>query len=157
MKNAIKIVSGGQTGADRAGLDAAISLGLEYGGWIPQGRIAEDGIIPMCYSAMTEYSSPKYAPRTKANVRDSDATLIIVESFPLSQGTALTLRSAENHKKPHKVVCINDAHAVEYVKAWLDSFSLLDRSFILNIAGPKETVCPGIQKRGKEFLLKVLG
>ena len=156
LRNVIKIVSGGQTGADRAGLDAAIALGLEYGGWIPQGRVAEDGMVPLEYLNTSEYSSPKYAPRTKANVRDSDATLIIVESFPLSQGTALTLRSAENHKKPHKVTCICDADAAEDVIDWLNSFPALTRPFVLNVAGPKESVCVGIQERGRKFLVRVL-
>ena len=155
--NAIKIVSGGQTGVDRAGLDAAIALGLPYGGWVPSGRMAEDGVVPPIYEGMEEYSTPGYPARTKANVRDSDATLILVESLPLSKGTALTLRTAENIRKPHKVVCINAEGAVEETQAWLETFQELSRPLVLNIAGPRESGCPGIQARGKEFLMKVLG
>ena len=95
---------------DRAGLDAAIALGLPYGGWVPSGRMAEDGVVPPIYEGMEEYSTPGYPARTKANVRDSDATLILVESLPLSKGTALTLRTAENIRKPHKVVCSVETH-----------------------------------------------
>ena len=67
-----KIVSGGQTGVDRAGLEAAIALGLPYGGWVPKGHLAEDGMVPMKYAGMQEHTSSNYAVRTKANVRDSD-------------------------------------------------------------------------------------
>ena len=88
-----KIVSGGQTGVDRAGLEAAIALGLPYGGWVPKGRLAEDGVVPLKYVGMQEHTSSNYAVRTKANVRDSDATLIIAPSLPLSGGTMLTLRT----------------------------------------------------------------
>ena len=91
-----KIVSGGQTGVDRAGLEAAIALGLPYGGWVPKGRLAEDGAVPPRYVGMQEHTSSNYAVRTKANVRDSDATLIIVPSLPLSGGTMLTLRKFGN-------------------------------------------------------------
>lgn len=70
-----KIISGGQTGADRGGLDAAIHCGIPHGGWCPKGRIAEDGVIPADYY-LNEMASPEYLPRTKANVVDSDATVI---------------------------------------------------------------------------------
>ena len=102
-----KIVSGGQTGVDRAGLEAAIALGLPYGGWVPKGRLAEDGMVPLKYAGMQEHTSSNYAVRTKANVRDSDATLIIAPSLPLSRGTMLTLRTAERLRRPHHVACQN--------------------------------------------------
>ena len=104
-----KIVSGGQTGVDRAGLEAAIALGLPYGGWVPKGRLAEDGVVPLKYAGMQEHTSSNYAVRTKANVRDSDATLIIAPSLPLSGGTMLTLRTAERLHRPHHVACLGAA------------------------------------------------
>ena len=75
-KNNFKIISGGQTGADRAALDAAISLGVGYGGSVPPGRKAEDGIVPLEYTQLTELSSGSYSARTEKNIVDSDATLI---------------------------------------------------------------------------------
>ena len=108
-----KIVSGGQTGVDRAGLEAAIALGLPYGGWVPKGRLAEDGVVPLKYVGMQEHTSSNYAVRTKANVRDSDATLIIAPSLPLSRGTMLTLRTAERLPRPHHVACLVAANAMD--------------------------------------------
>jgi hypothetical protein len=77
-----KIVSGGQTGADRAALDVAIGLGIATGGWVPRGRRAEDGAVPGRYVGMDETESPDYAERTRLNVRDSDATLILAFGRP---------------------------------------------------------------------------
>jgi hypothetical protein len=72
-----KIVSGGQTGADRGALDAALECGIETGGWVPKGRLAEDGVIPEKYMGLKEAPSKEPAVRTTLNVRDSDATLIV--------------------------------------------------------------------------------
>mgnify|MGYP003793290687 CR=1 FL=1 len=83
-----KIVSGGQTGVDRAALDVAMQLGIPVGGWCPRGRRAEDGRIPDSYP-LREASSVNYAKRTELNVRDSDGTLIL-SGGPLTGGTALT-------------------------------------------------------------------
>jgi hypothetical protein len=80
----VKIISGGQTGADRGGLAAAINSGLPHGGWCPKGRKAEDGVIPV-ENHLTEMASPEYLPRTKANVIDSDATVLFTNA-PLSGG-----------------------------------------------------------------------
>ena len=71
----ITILSGGQTGADRAALDFAIEYGLPHGGWCPRGRLAEDGPIDERYE-LTETPSHRYAQRTEWNVRDSDATVV---------------------------------------------------------------------------------
>jgi len=97
-----KIVSGAQTGVDRAGLDAAMKLGVATGGWCPAGRLAEDGTIPEKY-ALTETESADYKVRTEWNVRDSDATLIL-NLGPLEGGTALTTELAKQHKKPCLIV-----------------------------------------------------
>ena len=88
-----KIVSGGQTGADRAALDAALEVGFATGGWIPRGRRAEDGAVPERYGNLVETESDAYEPRTELNVRDSDATVIF--SFgPAFGGSALTAPSS---------------------------------------------------------------
>ena len=152
----IKIVSGGQTGVDRGGLDAAISLGLPYGGWIPKGRLAEDGSVPLKYVGMQEHSSSNYAVRTKANVRDSDATLIIAPALPLSRGTLLTLRTAERMCRPHHVSCLEAANAMDETVRWLQSFQQIERPFVLNVAGPRESGAPGIQQEATAFLRQLL-
>lgn len=154
MKRCFKIVSGGQTGVDRAGLDAAIELGWEYGGWIPKGRIAEDGIVPPEYEKMKE-SSGGYPERTKANVRDSNATLIIVPKLPLSRGTMLTLKTAERQLRPHFVISMCEENPELKVRDWLNSFVPAESPFVLNIAGPRESKAPGIQREARDFLLRV--
>lgn len=151
-----KIVSGGQTGVDRGGLEAAIALGLPYGGWVPKGRSAEDGTVPLKYASMQEHSSSNYAVRTKANVRDSDATLIIAPRLPLSRGTLLTLRTAERLGKSHHVTCLEAANALKEAMRWLLSFQHIERPFVLNIAGPRESGASGIQERAAEFLRQLL-
>lgn len=76
-----EIRSGGQTGVDRAALNVAIRLGIPCGGWCPQGRLAEDGRIPLCYP-LRETPTAEYAERTMWNVRDSDGTLILTWGEP---------------------------------------------------------------------------
>lgn len=98
----MKIVSGGQTGVDRAALDTALELGLPCGGRCPRGRKAEDGPIPARYP-LTETSSAEYAQRTEWNVRDSDGTLVLTRGQPTG-GTALTIELAERLGKPYLVV-----------------------------------------------------
>src|SRR5437870_10377236 len=93
-----KIISGGQTGVDRAALDVALELGLPCGGWCPRGRRAEDGPIPERYP-LQEMKSPAYPPRTARNVRDSDGTVILTRGQP-DRGTALTIELAERYRKP---------------------------------------------------------
>jgi len=135
-----KIVSGGQTGVDRAVLDAAMELGIEVGGWCPRGRRAKDGIIPAKYP-LQETRGKSYQTRTKWNVRDSDATLIICRDEPTG-GTALTIKYCEAMNKPYYVYQLKggettwvdspeDPGAVLY---WLNCFQVQ----ILNVAGPRE-------------------
>ena len=93
-----KIISGGQTGVDRAALDVALAMGIDCGGWCPKGRRAEDGSIPSRYP-LAETASPAYSQRTKRNVRDSDATLILARGQPRG-GTLLTKRTAVELGKP---------------------------------------------------------
>lgn len=139
MKNYLKkIVSGGQTGVDRAALDAAISMHISYGGWCPKGRLAEDGLIPQKYH-LDETPHPDYAERTEWNVRDSDGTLIIIREPP-EGGTKLTLDKAIVSGKPYFVLNINRAELFEQFIDWIRENPIR----VLNIAGPRESQSPGI-------------
>ena len=154
----IKIVSGGQTGVDRGALEAAMALGLDFGGWAPHGWIAEDGTIPTQHrERMQEHPSmggraQDYRERTKANVRDSHATLILVDSLPLSGGTRLTEKTAVSMMRSHKVIAMSAANAKEEALKWLRQLRGLSSALVLNVAGPRESKCPGIQERARRFL-----
>ena len=149
-----KIVSGGQTGADRAAWDAALECGLLIGGWVPNGRLAEDGAIPVCYIGLRETDSADPAARTALNVRDSDATLIVSKG-PLSGGSLLTLREATRRKRPvlHiDLTVVPPAAAVGKVREWL---AAVDPA-VLNVAGPRASTDPAIGDRVAALLRAVL-
>lgn len=129
-----KIISGGQTGADQAALDAAIKLGLAYGGWVPKGRKTEAGILPKKYR-VSEMPTSSYAERTEQNVMDSDGTLVVSHG-PLSGGSEYTRNMAAKHGRPFLHVDL------EQTPAFLASISIKDwiirnRLKILNVAGPR--------------------
>ncbi len=145
-----KIVSGGQTGVDQGALDAALDLGLDHGGWCPRGRIAEDGTIPDRF-ALRESHSANYAVRTRQNVVDSDATLILYRG-ELSGGTALTRRLAVQHGRPLLLMDLDEPLELEPVRNWLDTHQIK----ILNVAGPRESNFPGVSGRTREFLRKLM-
>jgi hypothetical protein len=145
-----RIVSGGQSGVDRGALDAAIQLDIPHGGWCPRGRLAEDGTIPERYR-LQETKSPKYHHRTRKNVLDGDATLILHRG-PLSGGTGLTRKFAERHGKPLLLVDLSDDPQVAPVRAWLAEHSVAT----LNIAGPRESSAPGIADEARRFVLRLL-
>lgn len=145
-----KIVSGGQTGVDRGALDAAINLGIAHGGWCPLGRLAEDGIIPSLYE-LDEMPTAAYAARTEQNVIDSDATLILYERR-LTGGTLLTRKIAVRIGKPFLSVRFGVGNATEIVRDWLSACE----PKVLNVAGPRESLNPGIHKRAREFMTVVL-
>jgi len=126
-----KIVSGGQTGVDRAALDAAMAAGLEVGGWCPKGRRAEDGPIDTRYP-LTETKCNKYRTRTRWNVRDSDATLILSDGEPIG-GMALTITFCQQLNKPF-LICSPSKTSSEEVTHWIKE----TRVVTLNIAGPRE-------------------
>ncbi len=147
----VRIVSGGQTGVDRAALDAAAAAGLERGGWVPLGRRAEDGPIAAAYP-MRETDSPEYAVRTRRNVADSDATLILTRG-PLSGGTRLTVEIARALARPHRVVDVERPVGVAETRDWL----IAEAVRVLNIAGPRESTAPGIHARALRFLGDLLG
>ena len=158
-KNELKIVSGGQTGVDRGALQAAMDLGIDWGGWAPKGWRAENGTIPPLYRAkMQEHASANYLGRTRRNVIDSHATLIIVSSYPLSGGTLKTRFFCQEAMRSHFVVSLGEADAVEKVRKWLGQFFAVEHPvpFVLNVAGPRESKAGGIQKRTRRFLAEVL-
>jgi putative molybdenum carrier protein len=146
-----RIVSGGQTGVDRAALDVALALEVPCGGWCPRERRAEDGPIPDRYP-LTETPTASYPERTESNVRDSDGTLILTEGPPHG-GTALTIELAGRLNKPYLVVDLTTCPAADTVQAWLRSH----RIGVLNVAGPREGERPGIYTRAAGFLRQVLG
>jgi hypothetical protein len=111
-----KIISGGQTGVDRAALDFAWEDSPPCGGWCPAARKAEDGPIPSRYP-LTETPAAEYAQRTEWNVRDSDATLVLLRGAP-SGGTAVSIELARRHGKPCLVVDMNRPSDAASVRAW---------------------------------------
>jgi len=143
------IVSGGQTGVDRAALDVAIAIGIGHGGWCPAGRLSEDGTVPSRYEVV-ETESSEYPVRTEQNVIDSDATLILYEGR-LKGGTLLTRRICVRLGKPHLVVRIDHDQPAD-ARRWLAR----QRPETLNVAGPRESTSPGIFHRSMDFLLKIL-
>jgi predicted Rossmann-fold nucleotide-binding protein len=147
----LKIISGGQTGVDRAALDAALTLGISCGGWCPKGRRAEDGPIPDRYP-VKETESASYPVRTEMNVRDSDGTLILTWGRPTG-GTALTIRLTRRHKKPSLIIDLKKPADPSSLMNWLEKKQI----GVLNVAGPRESEYPGISRLAFEFLLNALG
>lgn len=143
-----RIVSGGQTGVDRGALDAALTLGIDHGGWCPAGRLAEDGQVPNQYRLL-ELESRYYPHRTEKNVRDSDATLILYRGR-MTGGTKLTQRICRQVGKPELSVSIaNQARARQKIAAWLNEF----RPEVLNVAGPRESNAEGIHNETYQLLI----
>ncbi len=142
----VRIVSGAQTGVDRAALDVAIELGIPCSGWVPKGRIDEFGRIPERYPNLRETVSADFSERTAANVRDSDGTLIISRG-PLSGGSLYTGEVADQLGR----TCL-------HVDPYEDTIEGLDRNDIkvLNVAGPRASKDPGVHDRAVDVLRIVL-
>ena len=155
MKNSInfidKIISGGQTGADKAALDVAIALGIEHGGWCPKGRINEAGRIPSFYN-LTESSSNLYQQRTSLNVKESDSTLIIIKNGKWGKGTLLTRNLCESFDKKYFIADVQKKQCEKYFEEWLNEHA----PKVLNIAGNRESTSNGIYDDTVKFLLKGL-
>ena len=136
-----KIVSGGQTGADRTALDWAIAHDVPHGGWCPAGRLAEDGPIDARYS-LKETPHPNYLQRTEWNVRDSDATLIVSCSADLTGGSLATHELAVAHGRPclHLSGKFETGAAAMKLKDWLQNEAVT----ILNVAGPRASGEPAL-------------
>jgi len=148
-----KIVSGGQTGVDRAALDTAILFNIPHGGWCPKGRLAEDGAIDAKYHLKETHSSD-YAERTRQNVIDSDGTLILVLGMPINtnDGTQLTVDEAIKEKKPHKLFDLSNEESPDEIIDWISENNLK----VLNIAGPRESQSPGIYSKAFCVLTELL-
>ena len=145
-----KIVSGGQSGVDRAALDVAIKLNIPCGGYVPKGRLAEDGPINDKYPLVESYSS-SYAVRTRLNIKYSNATLIIKEG-ELEGGTLFTFNICKKLKQPVKIVDLRAEDIIFEIGKFIDE--VLPQ--VLNIAGPRESKKPGIYKKTLKILLKTL-
>jgi len=157
-----KVISGSQTGADQGGLEAALELGLPTGGWIPKGFLTEEGKKPELGEKfnLTEHESPNYVPRTYTNVRDSDATIIFSSNWQ-SRGTICTQKAIQQYNKPFAEVPVTKGvspgivdmeDSIGLVKALLKREDIK----VLNVAGNRESVCPGIQELVKEYMLQLL-
>ena len=136
-----KIISGGQTGADRAALDAAIKLDIPHGGWVPKGRLTEDGPIPDTYK-LQEMPTESYADRTKQNIIDSDGTLIVSHG-QLTGGSKLTKELANELEKPCLHIDLNSTAAFQAaveINRWIQE----NRIGVLNVAGPRASKDPKI-------------
>jgi hypothetical protein len=150
-----KLISGGQTGVDRAALDVALEVGILCGGWCPRGRKAEDGTIPARYP-LSETPSDDYSQRTPWNVRDSDGTLILSWGEP-ADGTLLTAQVCQEMDKPHLVIDLRDetnlAAAIQRARAWITTNL---SGGVLNIAGPRASQHPDVGERARAFVQAVL-
>jgi hypothetical protein len=160
----MKLLSGGQSGVDRAVLDVAVARGMAYGGWCPKGGWAED--FPAPPGLLAKYPHLKETPladpaqRTEWNVRDADVCMIVVDAsgLPVSRGTALARDMAQRYGKPLFVADLSAADSVERAALWLraqqDAFGTGLR---LAIGGPRESEAPGIYGRAVAFIGALLG
>ena len=148
-ESGLKIVSGGQTGADRAALDWAIAHQIPYGGWCPKGRLAEDGIIAPCYN-LIETPSSEYSERTQWNVRDSDGTVVFSICEEIFAVTLLTVESAKKYEKPYIHLCkkLVDVNTVNRFQLFLLEFAIVN----LNVAGARASDEPEVYQFVMEFL-----
>jgi hypothetical protein len=154
MKQIERIISGGQTGADRAALDFAIEHGIAHGGWCPLGRWAEDGVIEAKYQLR---ETPAAAPeqRTEWNVRDSDGTVIFTIGVRLFGGSAATAHFAERHARPwlHLSEIRDRSSAAQKLRHFVEQNQIK----ILNLAGPRETNEPAIGEFVRNVLKEAFG
>jgi len=154
LPNLQRVVSGGQTGVDRAALDWAIAAGLPQGGACPKGRKAEDGVIPDCYQ-LIETPSAQYNVRTHRNMMDADATLIL-NLGELGGGTRLTAYLCQKTGKPCRVVQLDGEDIdtdVLGTREWLQANAVTS----LNVAGPRESKRPGAYAAARRFLSLLAG
>jgi hypothetical protein len=145
-----KIISGGQTGVDRAALDVALDLHLPCGGWCPKGRRTEDGLLDARYP-LTETPWWGYPQRTEWNVRDSDGTLVLT-SGRADRGTQLTIELATRLRKPCLVLNLTEQPSPAAVRQWAATHLVK----VLNVAGPREGEDPGIYLQAARYLRGVL-
>ncbi len=149
-----KLISGAQTGADRAALDVALELGIPCGGWVPKGRLDEYGTIPERYPNLAETPDSAVEMRTEWNIRDSDATLILSHG-PLDGGSLYTRIKAEEFGKPWLHIDFSEEslkQALVTAGSWLDTVC----PQVLNIAGPRASKDPAIYDASVRFLRDLL-
>lgn len=147
-----KIISGGQTGSDVAGLQAAQACGLDTGGWMPKGFRTLNGNRPQQAELfdMKEHSSASYKDRTWDNVKDSDATIRLATNFN-SPGEKCTLKAIQAHDKPHLDINMNTPIPIPDAVKWIREKKIR----VLNIAGNAEQTSPGIEEKVREYLIQV--
>jgi len=145
-----KIISGGQTGIDRAALDFAIRFKIDCGGWCPKGRKAEDGRIDSFYP-LSETIESAYPARTRKNIEQGDGTLILYRN-KFDAGTGLTLSLCKSLQKPYLVINLLKGRQNDQLTNWIQNEEIAT----LNIAGPRESSDPGIYQAGLDFLINSL-
>ena len=135
------IISGGQTGVDRAALDVALKLKITCGGWCPKGRLAEDGIIAPRYP-LKESFSIKAEIRTELNVLDATGTLILIKDDEMDKGTRFTIEMCKMYNKPYLRLNLNDQKKdlLSIFNTWKTKYKI----GVLNVAGPRESSSPGL-------------
>ena len=155
----MKLLSGGQSGVDRAALDAAIEHGIDYGGWCPKGGWGED--FPKAPGLLAKYPKLRETPladpaqRTEWNVRDAHACLILVDvgGLDASPGTALAQDLAHNYRKPLFVADLANPDIVRHAGLWLRVQQAKHGAGLkLAVGGPRESEAPGIYARALIFI-----
>ena len=155
----MKLVSGGQTGVDRAVLDVALARSVDYGGWCPKGGWAED--LPALPGLLAKYPNLRETPladpaqRTEWNVRDADACMIVVgdAGLDVSKGTELANELAHRYRKPLLVVRLGEPESVRDAGLWLRfQERRVGPQLKLTIGGPRESEAPGIYQRALAFI-----
>ncbi len=141
-----KIMSGGQTGVDRAALDVALDQNISCGGWCPKGRKTEDGTLSKIYP-LQETPSDHYSERTKWNVRDSDGTMILTWGPP-KNGTKLTINIAKKLNKPYIIVDMISPPTISEILDWMATHQIQ----VLNIAGPRGSFAPFVYSEARVFI-----
>jgi hypothetical protein len=159
----MKLLSGGQSGVDRATLDVALSCGIDYGGWCPKGGWAED--FPDPPGVLTKYPQLQETPladpaqRTEWNVRDANACLIIVDAggLVISRGAALAQDLAHKYRKPLFVADLTNPDILKHAALWLRvQHGRHGDDLKLAIGGPRESEAPGIYERAKSFVAALM-
>jgi hypothetical protein len=159
----VKLISGGQSGVDRAALDVGIARGIPYGGWCPKGGLAEDfpespGLLAR-YPHLTETPLADPAQRTEWNVRDADACLIVVDAGgpEVSAGTVLASELAHRYRKPLFVAKLGNADLLSQAALWLRvQQARRGVGLKLAIGGPRESEAPGIYRRANAFIAELM-
>ena len=155
----MKLLSGGQSGVDRAALDVAIARGIDYGGWCPRGGWAEDfreppGLLAQ-YPRLKETPLADPAQRTEWNVRDADACLILIDAggIAVSAGTALARDLAHRYRKPLLLADLGNPEMLKHAALWLRvQQGRHGGGVALAVGGPRESEAPGIYERARAFI-----